>query len=267
MAERPAIERLQASARDVDVGTPRSFAVESAAFALYGERAAYWPAADALLIADLHLGKGEVFRRAGLAVPRGGTAVDLARLAALLTATGATRLLILGDVLHGALHEDAAWREDWQAFRDLHAALQVEAVVGNHDRALRPVEASARHRLPGGSAALGLTLREDGAVERGVALCHEPEQAPPGVPSLCGHRHPAASVPGLGRLPAFWWRAAPHQLVLPAFSAFTGRVAPRPGVGDVFLACAGHAVLPPLPAAGAGFLRMLRTPRSDPPGP
>jgi uncharacterized protein len=32
---------------------------------LAGARALYWPARQALLIADLHLGKADVFRRAG----------------------------------------------------------------------------------------------------------------------------------------------------------------------------------------------------------
>jgi hypothetical protein len=210
------------------------------AFALYGERAAYWPAADALLVADLHLGKGEVFRRAGLAVPRGGTASDLARLAALLQATRAARLVILGDVLHGALHRQAAWRDDWGAFREAHPALRIEALLGNHDRALQG---------GAGPSDLGLVRHGAVAIERGVALCHEPSQAPAGVPSVCGHLHPAARVEGLGRLPAFWWRPAARQLVLPAFSAFTGRTVPRPSAGDAFLACAGHAVLPPMTAA------------------
>ena len=216
-----------------EVGTPRPFAIGDEALAMYGGRALHWPAADALLIADLHLGKGAVFRRAGLPVPRGGTGGDLARLAALLAATRASRLLILGDVLHGALHAEADWREDWARFRMRHAALHVEAIVGNHDRALPP-----------GADALGVALRDEGTIERGLAVCHEPDHAPPGVPSLCGHCHPAVAVPGLGRLPAFWWRARARQLVLPAFSAFTGRVRVRPASGDRMHACAGHAVLP-----------------------
>ena len=40
---------------------------------LLGERALYWPTRQALLIADLHLGKADVFRRAGIALPSGGT--------------------------------------------------------------------------------------------------------------------------------------------------------------------------------------------------
>lgn len=44
---------------------------------LLGERALYRPAQRALLIADLHLGKADVFRRAGIGLPAGGTAHDL----------------------------------------------------------------------------------------------------------------------------------------------------------------------------------------------
>ncbi|RBB99100.1 phosphoesterase, partial [Xanthomonas oryzae pv. oryzae] len=40
---------------------------------LLGERALYRPAHRALLIADLHLGKADVFRRAGIGLPAGGT--------------------------------------------------------------------------------------------------------------------------------------------------------------------------------------------------
>lgn len=243
----------------IDVGTPRVLAVEDESLALYGERAVHWAAVDALLIADLHLGKGEVFRRSGLTVPRGGTATDLARLSALLAATGASRLLILGDVLHGELHADAGWREDWAKFRRAHRALEIEAVVGNHDRALQRDSAVGANTPGAASTALSLVLRKDGAVERGFALCHEPDRAPADRPSLCGHLHPSAAVPFLGRLPAFWWRAANRQLVLPAFSAFSGRIRLRTNPCDRLYACAGHAVLPSLIGGSSPSLRSLRT--------
>jgi len=50
--------------------------------------------------ADLHLGKAATFRRAGIPVPEGTSARDLARLATLVRDTGADRLLILGDLFH-----------------------------------------------------------------------------------------------------------------------------------------------------------------------
>ncbi|MGP4763297.1 hypothetical protein ACTXP8_26265, partial [Klebsiella pneumoniae] len=70
-------------------------------FMLVGARAMYWPARQALLIADLHLGKSHVFRRAGIAVPSGATRGDLDRLADAVARTAARELWIVGDLLHG----------------------------------------------------------------------------------------------------------------------------------------------------------------------
>ena len=57
---------------------------------LLADRALYWPARRRLLVADLHLGKADTFRAAGIALPSGGTALDLGRLATLARSTGAT---------------------------------------------------------------------------------------------------------------------------------------------------------------------------------
>ena len=56
---------------------------------LLADRALYWPARRRLLLADLHLGKADTFRAAGIALPRGGTALDLARIGALVEARAA----------------------------------------------------------------------------------------------------------------------------------------------------------------------------------
>lgn len=102
---------------------------------LLGERALYRPAHRALLIADLHLGKADVFRRAGIGLPAGGTAHDLERLDALLAHRDVQALWILGDLLHGPAPR-AAWHRRWSAWREQHCALRVIAIRGNHDRAL-----------------------------------------------------------------------------------------------------------------------------------
>ena len=69
---------------------------------LHAERAMHWPRARTLFVADVHLGKAAAFRAGGVAIPRGATANDLARLTALIERTRATRLVILGDFLHAA---------------------------------------------------------------------------------------------------------------------------------------------------------------------
>lgn len=109
---------------------------------LLGARALYWPARKALLIADLHLGKADVFRRAGIGLPSGGTGDDLDRLSALLHQHAVDTLWILGDVLHGAAHR-AAWYRQWQGWREQHATLEIApwpAITIGH--CPRPISAS-----------------------------------------------------------------------------------------------------------------------------
>ena len=204
---------------------------------LHGERALYWPARRRLMIADLHLGKADAFRRAGIALPSGGSAHDLARIGALLDATGARAFWVLGDLLHGAL-TDTHWRGHWNAWRARHAAVEVAILTGNHDRALA-------------GAGLDVVLLGDAVDDGPFALRHAPDDAPvarngaPRLHTLCGHLHPVVRMPAIERrLPAFWLR--PHVTVLPAFSAFTGGVRIDPAEGETLVACAGgEAILLP----------------------
>ncbi len=198
---------------------------------LLADRALFWPARRRLLIADLHLGKADSFRRAGIALPAGGTTHDLARLTALVDTTRAEALWVIGDLLHGAI-DTSHWREGWNAWRGQHASLDIAVVAGNHDRAL---------------AAAGLELRLLGdAVDEGpFHFRHAPE---PGHATsrkghvICGHLHPTLALPGLrGRWPGFWLQAR-GLTVLPAFSRFTGGLSTRLLPGDRFAVCS-HAGL------------------------
>lgn len=194
---------------------------------LLADRALYWPARRRLLVADLHLGKGDTFRAAGIPVPTGGTARDLARLGALLAATGASSLWILGDFLHA--RRNPAVDNAWRAFRAAHAQVAVAVVPGNHDRALD-------------AAAAGVVLVREGTREGPFVFRH----APPAVPDarghvLCGHVHPVLRLPGAGRHPLFWLR--PHATILPAFSAFTGGHAVAREDSDGSVICNGRELL------------------------
>lgn len=192
---------------------------------LLADRALYWPARRRLLVADLHLGKGNIFRAAGIPVPTGGTAHDLRRLEALLTFTDATSLWVLGDFLHGRRH--AAVEHAWHAFRAAHARVAVAVVLGNHDRALDP-------------GALGVEVLRDGVVDGPFVFRHDPAGSAEGH-VLCGHVHPVVRVPGLGRWPLFWRQ--PGITVLPAFSAFTGGHAISAAHAAGSVACNGQALV------------------------
>ena len=197
---------------------------------LLGDRALYRPAARALLIADLHLGKGDVFRRAGLPIPGGGTAHDLQRLDALLATREVELLWILGDLLHGPAPR-AHWLQAWRQWRTRHPALGIRVLRGNHDRAL---DASVLDAEDAGTEQRDgpFLLRHDPAPHRGLHV-------------LCGHLHPLAALPGMRRRwPAFCLRD--NMTVLPAFSAFTAGVVPAQQPGERLVACVeGEAIALP----------------------
>ena|SRR5690554_1321242 len=207
-------------------GDTMELAIAGETMRLYAGRALYWPARGRLLIADLHLGKGNTLRTAGIPVPSGGTGHDLARLDALLAHSRARELWVLGDFLHGRRHPraEAAWR----ALLERHPGCVASVVAGNHDRSLVADAAGVQH------------LPED--VEDGpFRFRHAPVDAAGAGPwhVLCGHVHPVATLPGLpGRHPALVLDA--HQAILPAFSAFTGGRLLEPG--RRWIACANGAL-------------------------
>jgi len=193
---------------------------------LMADRALHWPARRRLLIADLHLGKADVFRRAGIGLPAGGTHHDLQRLSELLQLTGASELWILGDILHGSAH-GSAWQQSWNAWREVHAGVRVVAVAGNHDRAL-------------GNASLAMEQVGDAVADAPFMLRHDPLPHPD-LHVICGHLHPLAALPGMRRRwAAFWLR--PGITLLPAFSHFTAGVVATPARGEQLVACVEDAV-------------------------
>lgn len=186
---------------------------------LLPHRAVWWPAASMVLVADVHFGKAASFRHAGLPVPHGTTADNLARLDALLAETGARHLVFLGDFLHARSGARPVLWDALQRWRDAHAAVQMTLVRGNHDR-----------HAGDPPAALGLALVEEPwqpVADAPVLACHHP-QAVAGHTVLAGHWHPTAQLRGPARdalrLPAF--AGTPELLVLPAFGSFTGAAPP-----------------------------------------
>lgn len=167
----------------------------------------HWPAAEALFVADLHLGKAELFRRQGLPLPEGNDREDLARLRRALEATGARHLVVLGDLVHGAESWTPALAEGLARILPPVRTL----VRGNHDRVLPP-------------ASLGFQVVDEGWTRAGLALRHAPLLGDPTAPPhLAGHLHPVARLAGQGdrlRIPCFV--LTPRTLLLPAWGSLTG---------------------------------------------
>jgi uncharacterized protein len=207
------------------------------------ERALYYPDEQALIVADLHWGKAASMRASFVPVPTGTTAADLARLSLALEYTGATRLIVLGDLLHakngrqeGTLQTIAAWRRK-------NANLEIVLVRGNHD-------------THAGDPPGELDIRcQDAPFDLGAFTCvHDPiDDFADGSFILGGHLHPSVSLTGKGRervrLPCFV--CSESVAVLPAFSSFTGSGMYEYVNGDRLYAIVENAVVPvaakPLP--------------------
>lgn len=174
----------------------------------FRDRAVYLPAADALVLADLHLGRDTT---SNVELPLGEPEELPDRLAALVAHFDPAEVVFAGDVLH-AFSRVPEGIED--TLSTLHTIVDdaggcLTIVRGNHDTmletvtAIEPVEA---RRLPDG--------------ETTVIHGHEiPEES--AARYVIGHDHPAVVIEGR-RLPCYLLGEASYQdgdvLVLPAFN-------------------------------------------------
>ena len=109
--------------------TPLLISVAGEPVSLWPDRALGWR--DALFVADVHIGKSAVFRKAGLPMPPGELEHDLSRLSALVACSGARRLVVLGDFVHGMVGDGVTQAvSEWR--KNLTTTWFV--VRGNHDR-------------------------------------------------------------------------------------------------------------------------------------
>jgi uncharacterized protein len=200
---------------------------------LFPQRAALWARMDTLLIADPHWGKAAAFRAGSIPVPRGTTTAALGRLDRLIEDTGASRLLILGDLLHareGRAPETLRAIAEW---RSRHARIEVVLVRGNHDR-----------RAGDPPRELGIACVEAPLCEPPFIFEHHPVESA-GAYVVAGHLHPGVRLAGPGglraRLPCFWFGA--RCAVLPAFGDFTGLAPISPESEDRVFVVAENDVL------------------------
>ena len=179
---------------------------------LLADKAVYWPARRALLIADVHFGKAAAYRRLGQPVPHGTTADNLRRLDRLLQAHDCDWLIFLGDFLHARESRAPATLAALAGWRAGHPNLRLTLVRGNHDR-----------RAGDPPAGLAIETVAEPLRLGPFALQHEPTPCP-GHYVLAGHVHPVFHLGGRGRqrlrLPCFCLDEAVG--LLPAFGQFTG---------------------------------------------
>ncbi len=191
--------------------------------AVFADRAVYLEAANALVLADLHVGRGE---SSAVALPVGEREDLHDRLVSLLGRFEPETVVVAGDVVHAFRRIsdrsiDTLGRLE-TACHDAGAA--IELVAGNHDTALPAARNKPIHDE--------YVLDGDESAPRTV-ICHghEPPQTA-GDRYVFGHVHPTIEIEG-DRRPCFL-HAADHYhgsdvLCLPAFT----RLAPGVVVNDM----------------------------------
>ncbi|GAA4748120.1 ligase-associated DNA damage response endonuclease PdeM [Sphingomonas daechungensis] len=184
---------------------PFSFAGET--FVASPEGALFWPAREALLVADLHLEKASWYARLGQFLPPYDSVATLSALTDLVRTSGIRRLYCLGDSFHDRFGCDRLPEQAREMLLALTSTLEWTWILGNHD--------------PGFADHCGGVLIEEAQIGR-IILRHEADRAD-SRPEISGHYHPKYRVNVRGRrVSRRCFVASNTKLILPAFGSLTG---------------------------------------------
>lgn len=216
-----------------------AFTLAGAALRALPSGALHWPDARLLVVSDLHFGKSErLARRGGALLPPYEMCETLARLDADLSATGARRVICLGDSFDDAPAAEAMGEDEALWLARMMAGRDWTWIAGNHDPAALTLGGTHRAEVTLGP----LTFR------------HIAE--PSARAEVSGHYHPKASLAGRSR-PCFLLDAV--RLILPAFGTYTGglrcsdpALSDLMGPGALAILTGARALAIPMPRRQAG---------------
>jgi DNA ligase-associated metallophosphoesterase len=198
--------------------------IASEGFELFPQKALYWKRREILLIADLHLGKVNHFRRAGIPVPSRANDRNLEVLVELIQHVNPKRLICLGDLFH------SHYNQEWEVFGEVvkhFPGISFELVLGNHD-----IMSDQQYKRK------GIGVVDELVLDKFVFSHHPKDKVPADHYNLSGHLHPGVRLLGKGRqsltFPCFYF--GKQQGLLPAFGMFTGFVPIHPRQDDQIFA-------------------------------
>lgn len=178
---------------------------------LLPQKAMFLPEHSILIIADLHLGKAQHFRKSGIFMPAGSTAKDYLVLNALIKQYNPQQVWFLGDLFH-SIH-NSEWLQ-FEAFVLTYPNINFTLIKGNHDI----IKEEYYDKL--GIIVVPHVLPLDE-----LLFSHEPiPHVEEGKINIAGHIHPGCVIHGKGRqsyrLPCFHFKG--QNFLLPAFGYLTG---------------------------------------------
>jgi DNA ligase-associated metallophosphoesterase len=184
--------------------------INGCAFTLLSQKALYKPGESLLIVADVHLGKANHFRKSGIPMPAIAQQDDYERLEKLFDQVKPEKVYFLGDLFHSTLNND--WRNFCELIAKFPSILFI-LVKGNHDLIDEGLFKDICIDV--------VDLIED----ESFVYSHAPmEMVPEGKVNIVGHIHPGVVLSGLARqsikLPCFYM--CESLLILPAFGILTG---------------------------------------------
>lgn len=205
-----------------------SHTIHNEVLTLLPEKVIWWQAQKMLIIADVHLGKGMHFRKAGIPLPLLSQQKDFVVLESILQTEGLETVVFLGDLFH------SSYNSEWELLGDIlkkYDHLKFVLVQGNHD-----ILHHHQYRRFGFDV---FDLLKIGP----FIFSHEPLTTPAAY-NIYGHIHPGIRMVGGGRqsikLPCFFFSS--QYAVLPSFGQLTGLYALAPKKTDTIFAIADGKV-------------------------
>ena len=197
---------------------------------LLPQKGIYWAETKTLIVADLHVGKVNHFRKAGISLPQAAGETDYKALEAILNTFPVDRVLILGDLFHSTYNESVVTFSVWR-----RKFLQTDFILikGNHDILKDSFYIDA-----------SLKIVEHTLIEYPFVFSHIPLGENTTYYNLSGHLHPAVRLIGKAKqsmvLPCFYF--GQKNGILPAFSTFSGKATLTITKEDTVFVIAGQSV-------------------------
>lgn len=185
-----------------------------------------------LILSDLHVGKVNHFRKAGIPVPVQAGEATLEALIQILITTRPARTIFLGDLFHS--HYNTAWDALGKVLESF-PEIQFDLVAGNHD-----ILSDYQYKKS------GLTLHREICISESIRLRHEPlDESDENLFQISGHIHPSVRLRNKGlqseKFPCYWLSG--RTMILPAFGEFTGSHCITPKKSDRIFFIAGQKVI------------------------
>jgi DNA ligase-associated metallophosphoesterase len=178
---------------------------------LLAQKAVYWEEKKIVILADIHIGKGTVFRKAGIPIPQGIMEDDLLSITELINSLNAEKCVIVGDLIHAesGISSDVKKRfGEWLQ----KTSCEVHLILGNHDYALSK-------NLP---PEWPLHIHKEGLLIEPFYFSHFPVRHAEGF-VWSGHLHPKIEIRNnYDRLVLRCFQIFKDLAVIPAFGFFVG---------------------------------------------